>query len=85
MVLLTWSLVVLVCPLVLLVCPLVVSFCTLVVLVVLSVSLFITDRSKVTTKNDVTDVVLVSLLITYFAPFSSVSIVDFEQINVFQK
>ena len=78
MVLLTWSLVVLVCPLV-------VSFCTLVVLVVLSVSLFITDRSKVTTKNDVTDVVLVSLLITYFTPFFSVSIADFEQINVFQK
>ena len=42
--------------------------------------------SKLTIKKleDVIDVVLVFLLLTwaYFIPFSSVSIVDFEQVNV---
>ena len=33
-------------------------------------------------QNDVNDVVLVFLLLTYFTPFSCVSIVDFEQVNV---
>ena len=33
-------------------------------------------------QNDVNDVVLVFLLLTYFTPSSSVSIVDFEQVNV---
>ena len=33
-------------------------------------------------QSDVNDVVLVFLLLTYFTPFSSVAIVDFEQVNI---
>ena len=36
----------------------------------------------VQSNNKDTDVVLVSLLLTYFTPFSSISLVDFEHVNV---
>ena len=40
--------------------------------------------SQLTISNEVNDVVLVLLLVTwiYFTPFSNVSIADFEQVNV---
>ena len=44
----------------------------------------VNNKDTRTTSNDVSDVVLVSLLLTwtYFTRFSSVSIVNFERVNV---